>query len=100
MVALQALSKYAALLYGTNVNLVIRARGQGINKKFSVTSNNTLLLQRQAVPVPNNLEFEVGGRRLCSTSGTGWRILVKNLVVGVCACVCMYVLWHARKKLY
>ena len=61
MVALQALSKYAALLYGTNVNLVIRARGQGINKKFSVTSNNTLLLQRQAVPVPNNMEFEVEG---------------------------------------
>ncbi|KAI0227872.1 Alpha-2-macroglobulin-like protein 1 [Lamellibrachia satsuma] len=61
VVALQALSKYADLLYGTNVNLVIRARGQGINKKFSVTSNNTLLLQRQAVPVPNNMMFDVEG---------------------------------------
>ena len=59
--ALQALSKYASLLYSTAVDLVVRVRGRGINRQFTVSSNNTLLLQRQAISVPNNLQFQVAG---------------------------------------
>ena len=81
VVALQALSHYASLLYGSTVDLVVRATGEGINRKFSVTSNNTLLLQRQAVPVPNNMHFEV--------TGEGCVLHQVGLARGVCVCVCL-----------
>ena len=86
VVALQALSHYASLLYGSTVDLVVRATGEGINRKFSVTSNNTLLLQRQAVPVPSNMHFEVTGEG-CVLHQVGWG---RCVCVRACVCVCVF----------
>ena len=61
MVALQALAKYAARVYVDSINLSVNVQGQGISETLTVTSTNSLILQKRNVQVPNSLTVRTSG---------------------------------------
>lgn len=65
IVALQALADYAALVYGEGTNMNIEVSGRRYAKTFSVADYNSLLLQRDAVSLPNSLTIAASGSGCC-----------------------------------
>nr|UCK81476.1 alpha-2-macroglobulin-like protein [Arenicola marina] len=62
VVALQALAKFASLIYSTGTNLSVEVRGSGLHRSFQVDPGNKLLLQRQEIVLPNKLAFTTTGQ--------------------------------------
>ncbi len=70
--ALQALSDYAALVFGGNRSLTVEVSGARYGRSFLVHSANSLLLQRDLhVPVPNTLDISATGTG-CALVQVSW----------------------------
>ena len=63
VVGLQALANYAALVYGGGIDLTVTFSDQHGNgfPTYTVSDENSLLLQRHPLSVPNLLSLEVTG---------------------------------------
>ncbi|XP_064647482.1 alpha-2-macroglobulin-like [Lineus longissimus] len=61
VVALQALAKYASLAYSDGINLNVGIMGEGLDETFSVRDDNSLLLQKKPIQVPNDLTINASG---------------------------------------
>ena len=65
MVALQSLAEYAALVYSDDVDVRVTARDSydtpALGEQLRVTAENSLVLHRYDVPVPNTLSYSVSG---------------------------------------
>ena len=61
VVALQALSKYAALAYGSDMDLTVTAQATNFHEVFSVAVANSLVLQTETVSVPTIVTLTAAG---------------------------------------
>ena len=66
VVALQALSKFAALTYSGKTEVTVEAKNEKTDHTFTVTPENTLLYQSAAVDIAKN-----GGYVDITTTGSG-----------------------------
>ncbi|KAK3096606.1 hypothetical protein FSP39_001625 [Pinctada imbricata] len=64
IVALQALSRYASLVYQKGVNIMVQMSGTGFTSMFEINDKNTLLLQSKefSKPIPDSLICSVAGK--------------------------------------
>ncbi|XP_076322552.1 alpha-2-macroglobulin-like isoform X2 [Tachypleus tridentatus] len=62
VIALQAMSKFAAIIYKDELNLEIGVKSSGFEKKFMLTKDNSILMQTFRLPtVPSPVDFEATG---------------------------------------
>ena len=61
VVALQALAKYASLVYGEGVDLTVDALGSDLDHTFTINNHNSLLLQQRPITLPNSVGFTIRG---------------------------------------
>ena len=62
IVALHALSRYAAMVYGGDIHTDVSVTGAGIQETFTVTNDNSLLQFRVPLEVPNTLAVSATGQ--------------------------------------
>ena len=77
IIGLQALAKYAEVVFGKSTDLDVTITGLGISETISVDQTNSLVLHQKPVQVPNSLVIK--------TKGTGCVFIqVSQLICAFC----------------